>query len=156
MWDDLVGEPEGTQSLDCTWNCSRTCFQARMFLVLVCRVISVLYQGTLSCCYILLTTLYAPLFALCAGINFACLSFTHIWAYGPWLRTCKISCALYRKVVQIVLAATMAPCCETAGRDSFLTRVTRYCPPPDGGLPPIKKILNFQRSSHWSCPTKDS
>merc|ERR1711971_1152439 len=28
MWDDLIGEPEGVRSLDCTWNCSKTCFQA--------------------------------------------------------------------------------------------------------------------------------
>ena len=29
MWDDLIGEPEGVRSLDCTWNCSKTCFQVR-------------------------------------------------------------------------------------------------------------------------------
>ena len=36
-------------------------------------------QGTLSCCYTVMTVLYAPLFALFAGLNFACLTFVHIW-----------------------------------------------------------------------------
>ena len=30
MWDDLIGEPEGVRSLDCTWNCSKTCFQVNL------------------------------------------------------------------------------------------------------------------------------
>ena len=30
MWDDLIGEPEGVQSPDCTWNCSRACFQVTL------------------------------------------------------------------------------------------------------------------------------
>ncbi len=29
MWDDIIGEPEGLRSLDCTWQCSRFCFQVR-------------------------------------------------------------------------------------------------------------------------------
>ena len=28
MWDDLIGEPEGVRSIDCAWNCSKSCFQA--------------------------------------------------------------------------------------------------------------------------------
>ena len=32
MWDDLIGEPEGVRSLDCTWNCSKTCFQVNLGL----------------------------------------------------------------------------------------------------------------------------
>lgn len=109
MWDDLVGEPEGVRSLDCTWNCSRACF-----------------QGTLGCCYTLLTIIYAPIFALLAGLNFACLSFTHIWAYGPCLRSCKINCSFYRKVTQVVLAATLAPFCETIGLLFSKAKVRRY------------------------------
>jgi len=109
MWDDLIGEPEGVSSLDCTWNCSRSCFQC-----------------TLSCCYTLMTLFYAPLFALCAGCNFACLTFTHIWAYGPCLRTCKINCAFYRKLVQIVVTATVAPCCEAIGLVFSKAKVRRY------------------------------
>ena len=44
----------------------------------------------------MMTILYAPLFALCAGLNFACLTFVHIWAYGPCLRSLKINYAFFR------------------------------------------------------------
>ena len=27
MWDDIIGEPEGLQSLDFTWECSQFCFK---------------------------------------------------------------------------------------------------------------------------------
>ena len=33
MWDDLIGEPEGVQSVDCAWNCSKSCFQVREMLL---------------------------------------------------------------------------------------------------------------------------
>ena len=34
MWDDIIGEPEGLRSLDCTWNCSKFCFQVQQILVI--------------------------------------------------------------------------------------------------------------------------
>ena len=58
MWDDIIGEPEGIKSTQCAWNCSYKCF-----------------RGTRNCCYILLTTLFAPCLAFCSAINFACLAF---------------------------------------------------------------------------------
>ena len=58
MWDDIIGEPEGLRSIDCAWNCSYKCF-----------------KGTKNCCYILLTILFAPCFAFCSALNFACLAF---------------------------------------------------------------------------------
>ena len=35
MWDDLIGEPEGVRSPDCTWNCSKAAFQ----VYFLCHVI---------------------------------------------------------------------------------------------------------------------
>ena len=58
MWDDVFGEPEGVRSTDCAWSFSYKCF-----------------HGTRSCCYLLLTTLFAPFLAFCAAMNFACLAF---------------------------------------------------------------------------------
>jgi len=98
MWDDIVGEPEGIKSLDCTWNCSRSCFQC-----------------TRNGCYILLTLLMAPCLAFGAGLNFACLSFQHIWCNGPGLRVCKIQFAFARKINKVVMAAVVAPCTEAMG-----------------------------------------
>lgn len=98
MWDDIIGEPQGLRSLDCTWNCSKCCF-----------------QKTLNCCYILMTLLYAPLFAFCAGCSFAAISFQSIWATGPGMRLCKINMAIVRKVNLVCMAAVCAPICETTG-----------------------------------------
>merc|ERR1719510_1647736 len=58
MWDDVFGEPEGVRSTDCAWSLSYKCF-----------------HSTRSCCYLLLTTLFAPFLAFCAAMNFACLAF---------------------------------------------------------------------------------
>ena len=58
MWDDIIGEPEGIKSTQCAWNCSYKCFRC-----------------TSRCCYILLTTLFAPCLAFCSAVNFACLAF---------------------------------------------------------------------------------
>ncbi len=58
MWDDVIGEPEGIRSPACAWNCSYKCF-----------------RGTKNCCYLLLTTIFAPCLAFCSAINFACLAF---------------------------------------------------------------------------------
>lgn len=98
MWDDIIGEPEGLQSLDFTWECSQFCF-----------------KGTQACCYILMTVLTAPCFAFCAGMNFACLGFMHIWAAGPCIRMCKINMAVLRKLNSVCMSAICAPFCETTG-----------------------------------------
>ena len=57
-WEDVIGEPEGIDTPECTWICSYYCF-----------------RGTKSCCYLLLTVLFAPIFAFIAAINLACISF---------------------------------------------------------------------------------
>ena len=64
MWDDIIGEPEGLRTINCAWNCSYKCF-----------------KGTKNCCYILLTVLFAPCFAFCSALNFACLAFQVIKFY---------------------------------------------------------------------------
>ena len=118
MWDDIIGEPEGLKSTQCAWNCSYKCF-----------------RGTRNCCYILLTTFFAPCLAFCSAINFACLAFQvskaalalfippashaiwlqHIWCMGPFLRTWKINCAFFRTCFTVCMAATCGPCAEACG-----------------------------------------
>merc|ERR1711976_804042 len=85
LWDDIIGEPEGIKSTQCAWNCSYKCF-----------------RGTRNCCYILLTTLFAPCLAFCSAVNFACLAFQHIWCMGPCLRTWKINFAKIKVCYQRV------------------------------------------------------
>lgn len=114
MWDDIIGEPEGLRSLDCAWNCSYKCF-----------------KGTKNCCYILLTVLFAPCFAFCSALNFACLAFQHIWCMGPCLRTWKINCAFVRACCTVGLAGCCGPCAESCGL-YFAKIKVRYQRLPDG------------------------
>ena len=58
MWDDIIAEPEGIESGDCTWRTSYKCFYA-----------------TKHCCYRLLACILGPLIACCLGCQFACLAF---------------------------------------------------------------------------------
>ena len=58
MWDDVIGEPEGIRSTDCVWNLSHKCF-----------------GGTKHYCYLILSVLFGPCAAFCAGMNLACLAF---------------------------------------------------------------------------------
>ena len=58
MWDDVIAEPEGIASRDCTWRTSYKCF-----------------RGTKHCCYRFLACLFGPCLACCLGCQFACLAF---------------------------------------------------------------------------------
>ncbi|KAF0289067.1 Caveolin-3 [Amphibalanus amphitrite] len=58
LWDDIIAEPEGIQSGDCTWRTSYKCF-----------------YGTKHCCYRVLSFILGPLLACCLGCQFACLAF---------------------------------------------------------------------------------
>ena len=104
MWDDVFGEPEGVRSADCAWQCSHKCFHGTRFVSLFVLFILCLFDYVLtmigrSCCYLSLTTIFAPCLAFCSGwflssfqnlsgisifkpiiyfvsaINFACLAF---------------------------------------------------------------------------------
>merc|ERR1719336_776975 len=102
MWDDVFGEPEGVRSTDCAWSFSYKCF-----------------HSTRSCCYLLLTTLFAPFLAFCAAMNCAC------------LRTWKINCSFVRACCTVCMAAWCGPCAETCGLYFSKVKV-RYQRLPDG------------------------
>ncbi|CAG0917000.1 unnamed protein product [Notodromas monacha] len=114
MWDDVIGEPEGISSPDCTWKCS-----------------AMLFTMMKQAIYLLLTVIFAPFAACCLGAQFACLSCCHIWCCMPCLRTYKINCAMWKNFYEVWLAATCTPCCESIGRVFSKARV-RYQRLPDG------------------------
>ena len=83
MWDDVFGEPEGVRSNDCAWRTSYKCFHGTRYVGIVMRV-TLEYIGPIfylcpalprSCCYLVLTALFAPCMAFFAALNFACLAF---------------------------------------------------------------------------------
>ncbi|CAH0405559.1 unnamed protein product [Chilo suppressalis] len=98
VWDDIIGEPEGARSPECSWRLSSVCFQyARNW------------------CYMLLAVLIAPPCALLLGCGFACLAFEQIWCTAPCLRCVKIYFASLRTMVASCMAATVVPAAEAVG-----------------------------------------
>ena len=73
MWDDVFGESEGVRSTDCAWSFSYKCFHSTRWSNTSLSPLSL--PSLRSCCYLLLTALFAPFLAFCAAINFACLAF---------------------------------------------------------------------------------
>jgi len=98
MWDDVIAEPEGIRSRDCTWRTSYKCF-----------------RGTKHCCYRFMACIFGPFIACCLGCQFACLAFQHIWCNTPCLRQCKINCNFVRAVNRICAHAVLAPCFNVCG-----------------------------------------
>jgi caveolin 3 len=97
-FEDVLGEPEATRSIDCVWSCSYCCF-----------------NGTLSCCYKVLTVLCGVPLAFCWGCEFACLACYHVWYYTPFIRCLTIHFTLYRRYLRLCLDTCMGPFCETCG-----------------------------------------
>lgn len=114
MWDDVIGEPEGIASPNCTWTCSQCCFRTLKNIT-----------------YVLMTVVFAPFAAACLGVQFACLSCCHIWCCMPCLRTYKINCAMAKNFYEVYLAACCTPCMESMGRIFSKARI-RYQRVPDG------------------------
>ena len=89
MWDDVFGEPEGVRSTDCAWSCSYKCFHSTRYVKIVSssvRLTDNFSPFLRSCCYLTLTTLFAPCLAFCSAINFACLAFNVSFStnsFGP-------------------------------------------------------------------------
>ena len=78
LWDDVFGEPEGVRSNDCAWRTSYKCFHGTRYKLekLIAEAIFLIFPSVIrSCCYLLLTALFAPCMAFFAAINFACLAF---------------------------------------------------------------------------------
>ncbi|GAB1291136.1 Caveolin-3 [Apodemus speciosus] len=69
-FEDVIAEPEGTYSFDGVWKVSYTTFTVSKYW-----------------CYRLLSTLLGVPLALLWGFLFACISFCHIWAVVPCIKS---------------------------------------------------------------------
>ncbi|KAH0508709.1 Caveolin-3 [Microtus ochrogaster] len=69
-FEDVIAEPEGTYSFDGVWKVSYTTFTVSKYW-----------------CYRLLSTLLGVPLALIWGFLFACISFCHIWAVVPCIKS---------------------------------------------------------------------
>jgi len=97
-FEDIIAEPPGAHSADCVWRLSNRCFAAGRDL-----------------CYIVMTFLCAPSYALCWGCQFACITFEHIWELTPFMRVLSINCGCCKKFLTICVDCLIVPCAEACG-----------------------------------------
>ena len=97
-FDEVFGEPDEAHSIDCVWRCSYKCFNT-----------------VLGCCYKVLTVLCALPLAFCWAISFACTACYHVWYLTPYINCCTMNMGPYRKLLELVLQAFVAPVIETCG-----------------------------------------
>lgn len=94
-FDDVLAEVDGTHSIDCIWKASYACF-----------------HGCKSCCYNIFTFFCGIWIACFWGLDFALISFAHVWCVTPVLRMCMIHFNLCQKTFGTWVNCCCAPCCE--------------------------------------------
>merc|ERR1711976_770409 len=98
VFEEVLGEPDGERSIDCVWRNSYMCF-----------------NGTLNCCYKVLTVLCGIPLAFCWGCEFACTACYHIWYFTPAIRGLAINCGACQKMITICLNSCMSLFMESCG-----------------------------------------
>ncbi len=97
-FEEVLGEPDHTHSIDCVWKCSYKCFN--------------LWKNL---CYTLATLLCGICFATFWGCEFAEVAFWHIWYYTPLLRYFEVNIKMIGKFYTVCVQACCDPCFESCG-----------------------------------------
>lgn len=98
-FEELIGEPDHTHSIDCVWKLSYKCFNLWKAL-----------------CYVIATTLCGIFIACGWGCFFACEAFQHIWYITPWLRAFELYLFPSAKIYAMICRNMCDPCCESCGK----------------------------------------
>ncbi|XP_048863221.1 caveolin-1-like [Brienomyrus brachyistius] len=98
-FEDVIAEPAGTYSFDGVWKASFTTFTVTKYW-----------------CYRLLTALVGIPLALVWGIIFAILSFLHIWAAVPCVKSYLINIQCMSRVYSIWIHTFCDPFFEAIGK----------------------------------------
>ncbi|XP_018581583.2 caveolin-1 isoform X1 [Scleropages formosus] len=98
-FEDVIAEPAGTYSFDGVWKASFTTFTVTKYW-----------------CYRLLTALVGIPLALVWGIFFAILSFLHIWAVVPCVKSYLIEIHCISRVYSICIHTFCDPFYEAMGK----------------------------------------
>ncbi|XP_016378655.1 caveolin-1-like isoform X2 [Sinocyclocheilus rhinocerous] len=106
-FEDVIAEPAGTYSFDGVWKASFTTFTVTKYW-----------------CYRLLTALVGIPLALVWGIFFAILSFIHIWAVVPCVKSYLIEIHCVSRVYSICVHTFCDPLFEAIGKCFSSVRVT--------------------------------
>ncbi|XP_010881899.1 caveolin-1 isoform X2 [Esox lucius] len=106
-FEDVIAEPAGTYSFDGVWKASFTTFTVTKYW-----------------CYRLLTALVGIPLALVWGIFFAILSFIHIWAVVPCIKSYLIEIHCVSRVYSICIHTFCDPLFEAMGKCCSSIRIS--------------------------------
>lgn len=94
-FDDVLAEPDGLESPDCVWTTSHEC-----------------YTCSRNCCYTVMAGLCGWFLSIYWGLNFAIMSFAHVWCATPCARNFSINCNAFQRCFGHVVTCCLAPFCE--------------------------------------------
>uniref|UniRef100_A0A673AI01 Caveolin n=1 Tax=Sphaeramia orbicularis TaxID=375764 RepID=A0A673AI01_9TELE len=98
-FEDVIAEPDGTHSLDGVWKASYTTFTVSKYW-----------------CYRILTAILGIPFSLLWGFVFACLSFCHIWAVVPCIKSSLIELQCLSQLYSLVIHTFFDPLFVALGK----------------------------------------
>ncbi|XP_077330061.1 caveolin-1 isoform X1 [Lithobates pipiens] len=106
-FEDVIAEPEGTHSFDGIWKASFTTFTVTKYWF-----------------YRLLSAIFGIPLSLIWGIYFAILSFLHIWAVVPCIKSYLIEIQCISRVYSICIHTFCDPLFEAIGKVFSFVRIT--------------------------------
>ncbi|XP_063288733.1 caveolin-3-like [Pelobates fuscus] len=98
-FEDVIAEPEGTHSFDGVWKVSNSTFTVTKYW-----------------CYRVLSAVLGLPLALLWGFLFACLSFCHIWAVMPCIKSYLIEVQCVGQFYAVCVRTFCDPIFEAAGK----------------------------------------
>ncbi|XP_056131038.1 caveolin-3-like [Lampris incognitus] len=98
-FEDVIAEPDGTHSMDGVWKLSYTTFTVSKYW-----------------CYRILSAILGIPVSLLWGFLFACLSFCHIWAVMPCIKSCVIESQCLSRIYSLTVRTFCDPLFEAVGK----------------------------------------
>lgn len=98
-FEDALGEPDHTHSVDCVWRYSFKCFNLWRDL-----------------CYKILTAWFGVCIAMSLGCEFSYIAFYHIWILTPCMKIYVINANCVGKFWQSMLTCCIDPLCISCGK----------------------------------------
>jgi len=95
---EVLAEPNGARSFDCTWDFSK-----------------IGYECCKSLCYNLFTCFFGICIAAEWGYTFGIIAFQHIWCVTPFLRSVQITCGTSQKCLKVCLDCCLKPLTRAIG-----------------------------------------
>ncbi|MBN3277163.1 CAV3 protein, partial [Polyodon spathula] len=98
-FEDVIAEPDGTHSLDGVWKVSYTTFTVSKYW-----------------CYRVLSAIFGIPMALIWGFLFACISFCHVWAVVPCIKSYMIEIQCVSRIYSLCIQTFCDPFYEALGK----------------------------------------